>query len=1004
MLTMQDAILALTEFWASHGCLIAQPANTEVGAGTLNPHTALRVLGPEPWKVAYVEPSVRPDDSRYGENPNRLQTHTQFQVILKPEPGNAQEIYLASLEALGIDLADHDVRFVEDNWASPALGAWGLGWEVWLNGLEITQFTYFQQSGGLALDPVSVEITYGLERILMAFQEVRHFSQIAYNAEVSYGEAFGQGEYEMSRYYLDEADVEMTRNLFDLYGAEAERLLARALPIPAHSFVLKCSHAFNILDSRGAVSTTERAKAFARMRKLAQQVAESWVERRAELGHPLGVFEPPAPAEPSQSTELAENNQPEVFALEVGFEELPAAEVEATATNLAVALTEALNRSALSFGPVRSYGTPRRAIVVIEDVAPREADRLETVIGPRWSAAFDDSGQPTKALIGFCRSRQADPSQIKKVDERGGEYVAFDHLTPGRPAGQVLAEAAGAAIAGMRSTRNMKWRSPGLSFSRPIRWILGLLGGEVVPITLADLASDRLTRPLRGQSNATVEIDRAASFVSTLGDLGIEVDPVARKQTVLTRGSELAASLGGVLDAPDALVDEVVNLTEAPNPVLGRFDEEYLTLPEPVLESVMRKHQRYLTVRSAAGTLLPAFIAVANGPCRCDTVVAGNEAVLRARFADAAFFYRADCQKPPDQMREGLEKLLFEARLGSMADRAGRIGTILVTLATRLDLSEDDRRTAERTGQLAKFDLASEMVIEMSSLAGVMAREYALVHKEPPAVATALYEMELPRHFGDALPGTMVGLLAALADRADLLAGLFAIGATPTGSSDPLGMRRSALGVIALMRELASHMADHHRGAKPLGLRELLETAGRQQAVEFGPEHLDMAMEFLWRRMEQDLVEKGYSADHVRACRPAADRPAAVYRRVAELRQLKDEPGFVELKEAIERSARIIPSDWTPESKVGPDGKDLEPAEAELQASLAAVTADLDYLSPDATLAELVATLGALVPPISRFFDELMVMVEDQAVRNRRLLLLAAVRDLSHRVLDWTTL
>lgn len=286
---MQDALLRLTEYWASRGCLIVQPMNTEVGAGTLNPATALRVLGPEPWRVAYVEPSVRPDDSRYGDNPNRLQTHTQFQVILKPEPGDPQEQYLGSLTALGIDLARHDVRFVEDNWASPALGAWGLGWEVWLDGLEITQFTYFQQAGGMALDPVSVELTYGVERIVMALQGVSHFKDIAYAPGISYGEAFGQAEYEMSAYYLDDADIAANQALFDAYAAEAERLVELRRPVPAHTYVLKCSHAFNVLDSRGAVSTTERARAFARMRDLAHRVAELWVERRAELGHPLGV-------------------------------------------------------------------------------------------------------------------------------------------------------------------------------------------------------------------------------------------------------------------------------------------------------------------------------------------------------------------------------------------------------------------------------------------------------------------------------------------------------------------------------------------------------------------------------------------------------------------------------------------------------------------------------------------------------------------------------------------
>ncbi|HEX3650429.1 MAG TPA: glycine--tRNA ligase subunit alpha, partial [Pseudonocardiaceae bacterium] len=338
---MQDALLALTTYWTERGCLVVQPVNTEVGAGTQNPATALRVLGPEPWHVSYVEPSVRPDDARYGENPNRLQTHTQFQVILKPDPGDPQELYLGSLSALGIDVRAHDVRFVEDNWAWPAFGAWGLGWEVWLDGLEITQFTYFQQVGGQTLDPVSVEITYGVERIMMARQGVDHFSRIAYAPGISYGEAFGQAEYEMSRYYLDDADVDTTRELFEAYAAEGRRMIHAGLPVPAHYQVLKCSQAFNILDARGAVSTTERATAFGRMRALARDTARLWAERRSELGHPLGVTRPPPPA--PAPTAFGEVGAAQTALLEIGTEELPAAEVTRAAQALSAALAAQLD-------------------------------------------------------------------------------------------------------------------------------------------------------------------------------------------------------------------------------------------------------------------------------------------------------------------------------------------------------------------------------------------------------------------------------------------------------------------------------------------------------------------------------------------------------------------------------------------------------------------------------------------------------------------------------------
>ncbi|MGB9593733.1 MAG: glycine--tRNA ligase subunit alpha, partial [Anaerolineae bacterium] len=291
-LSFQEVIMRLERFWADKGCLIWQPYNVQVGAGTMNPATVLRVLGPEPWNVAYVEPSVRPDDGRYGENPNRWSQYYQYQVILKPDPGNPQELYLESLEALGIDLRRHDVRFVEDNWQQPALGAWGLGWEVWLDGLEITQFTYFQQAGGFVLDPVAVEITYGLERIVMFLQGVKSFVDIDWGAGRTYGDVLLQQEIEHCTYNFDRASVPRLQELFRLYEAEARNALEARLVIPAHDYVLKCSHTFNVLDARGAIGVTERAHYFARMRDLARAVAEAYVAQREEMGHPWGVLKP----------------------------------------------------------------------------------------------------------------------------------------------------------------------------------------------------------------------------------------------------------------------------------------------------------------------------------------------------------------------------------------------------------------------------------------------------------------------------------------------------------------------------------------------------------------------------------------------------------------------------------------------------------------------------------------------------------------------------------------
>lgn len=280
-------IFALEKYWADQGCIVQQPYDIEVGAGTFNPATFLRAIGPEPWNVAYVEPSRRPTDGRYGENPNRLQHYYQYQVIMKPSPLDIQNLYLESLKSFGIDPLDHDIRFVEDDWESPTLGAWGLGWEVWLDGMEITQFTYFQQVGGIDLHPVCVEITYGIERIAMYLQEVDNVYDLEWGHGITYGDVHHKSEVEFSTYQFEEADTVMLRTLFDTYEAESIKTAEKDLVLPTYDYCLKCSHVFNILDARGAISVNERTSYIGRVRNLARLSAEAYLKQREEMGYPL---------------------------------------------------------------------------------------------------------------------------------------------------------------------------------------------------------------------------------------------------------------------------------------------------------------------------------------------------------------------------------------------------------------------------------------------------------------------------------------------------------------------------------------------------------------------------------------------------------------------------------------------------------------------------------------------------------------------------------------------
>jgi glycyl-tRNA synthetase alpha chain len=285
--SFQKIILRLQNFWGDHGCVLLQPYDIEVGAGTFHTATFLRALGPEPWKAAYVQPSRRPKDGRYGENPNRLQHYYQYQVVLKPSPANIQELYLDSLRALGIDTAEHDIRFVEDDWESPSLGAWGLGWEVWLNGMEVTQFTYFQEVGSLVCRPVLGEITYGIERLAMYLQGVENVFDLVWTPGVTYGDVFHQNEVEQSKYNFEHSDIDWLFSQFGKFESEAKRLMGLGLPLPGFEMVMKCSHTFNLLDARGAISVTERAAYIGRVRVLAREVAQAYYDSRERLGFPM---------------------------------------------------------------------------------------------------------------------------------------------------------------------------------------------------------------------------------------------------------------------------------------------------------------------------------------------------------------------------------------------------------------------------------------------------------------------------------------------------------------------------------------------------------------------------------------------------------------------------------------------------------------------------------------------------------------------------------------------
>ncbi|MCC6188110.1 MAG: glycine--tRNA ligase subunit beta [Anaerolineales bacterium] len=1001
--TFQALILALEKFWADHGCLIWQPYYSQVGAGTMNPATFLRVLGPEPWNVAYVEPSIRPDDARYGENPNRFQQHYQYQVILKPDPGNPQELYLKSLEAIGLNLRQHDIRFVEDNWESPALGAWGLGWEVWVDGQEITQFTYFQQAGGLPTDPVSVELTYGLERILIALNNAAGIWDEPWRPGITYGDVLRQGEWEHSKYYFEVADVERLRALFSLYEAEAKVALESGLVLPAYDYLLKLSQTFNVLDTRGAIGVTERAASFGRMRGLARQVSEAYLAQRQRLEYPLlKEDEKPAIMARDEGARAAAAGvewptAPAPLLLEIGTEELPAADLDSAIAQLRELAPRRLAEARLAHGAVQVYGTPRRLALLVEDVAPRQADSETLVKGPPANRAYDSGGAPTPAAVGFARSKGVSVGALEVRELDGGRYVTAVVRETGRPAPAVLAELLPDLIARLRFEKTMRWNASGVAFSRPIRWLVALLGGQVVAFSYAGLASGRVSRGLRPLGSPVLEIAEAGGYLQRLRAARIEVDPARRRAEILKQVRRLARQAGGRL-ADEGVLDEVTNLVERPTAFLGSFDPEHLSLPRDVLVSVMKKHQRYFPVEQAEGdgsALLPHFIAVRNGDRRyLDVVRDGNEHVIRARFADAAFFVREDVKRPLEDFLPRLATLTFQKKLGSMLDKAVRIECLTADLARWLGLSEAETATALRAAHLAKADLATQMVVEMTALQGIMGREYALRSGETPEVAQAIREHYLPAGAGDALPASAAGLAVGLADRLDSLVGLFAAGLAPSGSADPFGLRRAALGVTQLL--VGRGLDFDLRPALDAALALLPE--GVRPAPEARQALLDEVLAFIAGRQRAQLLEAGCRYDVIDAVlAEQAANPASALRGVQQLSAWVARPDWTPTLAAYARCVRIT-RDQREHYPLAP-GILAEPAERALYAAYQAAAAQ-----PAGTVDDFFAVLLPMIPAISHFFDDVLVMADDPVLRSARLALLQRIAGLARGVADFSRL
>ncbi len=978
----QDIIQTLNRFWAERGCLLLQPYDMEVGAGTFHPATFLRVLGPEPWRVAYVEPSRRPTDGRYGENPNRLQHYYQYQVIIKPSPEDSQELYLESLRALGLDPEKHDIRFVEDDWESPTLGAWGLGWEVWLDGMEITQFTYFQQVGGMDLKPVSLEITYGLERIAMYLQGVNNVFELKWADGITYGEIHHRSEVEFSKFNFDYANIELLRRLFDDFEAEAKRLASEGLVLPSYEYCLKCSHTFNLLDARGAFSVTERTGYIARVRALAKLAAEGFYRQREDMGFPMLRADSKEHREylsPEIDVGTASSTSTGELILEIGTEEIPARFIPILSGQLEEGFKKRLEDSLITYGSVEVKATPRRLILTVRDVAEKQQGRSSIVFGPPKKVAFSEDGTPTKAAEGFARSQGVDVSQLKVLNKGKGEYVAVEKTEEGKPSREIIPGLLKELILSLRSPKSMRWGNGTLRFVRPIHWIVAVFNGEVMGFEIDGIRSSNRSRGHLFLAPDEFEVSNIDGFYKALEEHFVVFDQERRRSIVSKALEELSGSAGGIPVEDRELLETVVYLVEYPEAVLCSFPEEYLKLPKELLITVMRDHQKYFAIQDDSGELKNSFIVISNTiKENSNAVREGAERVIKARFEDARFYYEDDLKIPLEDRLEELKGIVYQEKLGSLYDKTERIKKISLKLSEKTGA---DREKVKRAALLCKTDLVTGVVGEFPELQGFMGMHYALKAGEDPEVARALLEQYLPSHAGDRVPETLTGSTLSIADRIDNIISFFSIGLKPTGSEDPLGLRRDAISIISILKEKGFD----------LSISEVIDTALQETSIDTMELDKKEVLVFFNQRLESILSAEGFKHDTIEALSsltsslPVKD----IINRAQALEEFKTKSHYTDTLTALKRVFNIIKNH--PASEVQESLLE-KTEEKELYTASKHLAEKIEMLVKEGRYTEALEGIAELKGPVDRFFDNILVMDRDERIKNNRLNLLSEIK------------
>jgi glycyl-tRNA synthetase beta chain len=674
--------------------------------------------------------------------------------------------------------------------------------------------------------------------------------------------------------------------------------------------------------------------------------------------------------------------------LEIGTEELPPRALKSMAQALGRDLAARLDARGLTHGPAQIFATPRRLAALVPDVPEAQADREVERRGPAVAAAFDAQGAPTRAALGFARSCGVEVEQLEQADTDKGRQLVFRTTEVGEQTLSLLPAMVQDVIARLPVPRRMRWSDLDVEFARPVHWLVLLYGNDLVATEALGVASGRMTRGHRFHKPEAIRLDSAAEYATALYGSGhVVADFDARREMIRSQVEDAAAALGGRAAMDADLLDEATALVEWPVAITGSFDREFLRLPDAVLMAPMKGHQRYFPVLAADGSLLPHFITISNiESSNANSVREGNERVLRPRLADAAFFFDADLKRSLDDLQAGLEDVVFQDKLGSVAHKAERVSKLAGVVAIAMGLGPEAVKMARRAGALSKCDLLTHMVGEFPELQGVMGREYAARAGEPEAVAIALGESYMPRFAGDDIPASAGGRALAIADKLDTLVGIFGIGEKPTGEKDPFALRRTALGALRIVIE----------GELPLDLRKLLESAVQGYGERLSaPDVAAEVYDFMLERLRAYFADQGISAEvfmAVLARNPT--RPLDFARRVDAVHAFYQMPEAASLAAANKRIQNILRQvDGAVPDTVN---EELFKANAEwdLAAKLIGIKPRVQALLKAADYKAALAALAGLRESVDGFFDEVKVMDEDAAVKNNRLAMLASIHEL----------